>query len=96
MYFNDLDGVYDEVSDVTQEQFNFLNERISKVQDKFKRNKFYVGADSVFARNWGHPTLEKAIEHASTLLNGRNEVFIVKIVKVVRKKVAPIEVVDVK
>jgi hypothetical protein len=62
-------------------------------------NRFYVGSNSVLERKWGHRTLEGAIVHAKGMiqLEGRHEeVFIVKIIKVVRRKTAPVEVIDVK
>lgn len=65
--------------------------------NKYKNNKFYVGSNSVFDRNWGKRTLPEAIKQAQNVMEaqGQDEVFIVKIVKVVRRKQAPIEVIDV-
>lgn len=65
---------------------------------KYEMNKFYVGSDSIFGRNWGHPTLTKAIIHAKALLENENkdEIFIVQIVKVVKKQSAPVEIIAVK
>lgn len=64
-------------------------------------NKYYIGSNSVFNRGtsgWGHRTLEGAITHAQSMiqLENKDEVFIVKIVKVVKRKAAPIEVIDVR
>lgn len=77
------------------------NQMITK--DDIKANQFYVGSNSIFTRNngkgWGHNNINAAIEHAKSLLRGKDEteeVFIVKIVKVVRKKQQPIEVITVK
>lgn len=66
---------------------------------KYERNKFYVGSDSVFnGRDWGHPTLNAAVKHGEELLtdNDKDEVFIVKIVRVIRRKKAPVEVIEIK
>jgi len=62
--------------------------------DKIKRNKFYVGAEGALDRNWGHPTLPKAINHAEQLMDeqGRDEMFVVQIIRVVRRRKAPVEV----
>ena len=68
-------------------------------KDKYNRNKFYVGSNSVFSRNWGHRTLNEAVKHASTILDksgADTEIFVVKIVKIVKHKKQPVEVVDVK
>lgn len=71
-----------------------------------EQNKFYVGTNRVLANKWGHPTLEKAIAHAKRVINGEDNghggphqeevVFVVKIVKVVRRAPAPVTVKDVK
>jgi hypothetical protein len=83
-----------------QVSINEFTERMIKMAnaDKYNRNKFYIGSNSVFDRNWGHRTLNEAINHAKVIMDNDNkdEIFIVKIVKVVRRKSAPIEVVDVK
>lgn len=62
--------------------------------DKITRNKFYVGAESALDRNWGHPTLPKAIAHAEELMNeqDRDEMFVVQIIRVVRRRKMPVEV----
>jgi hypothetical protein len=74
-----------------------LNNMMNK-DKKYEANKYYVGSNSIFARNWGHPTENKAIQHAQKLLetDGNDEIFIVKIVKVVRRKTAPVEVITIK
>lgn len=63
-----------------------------------QNNKFYIGANSVFDRNWGHKTPEAAIQHARKLMEsqGGDEYFVVKIIKVVRRAVAPIKVEDIR
>lgn len=65
------------------------------------KNKFYIGSKSVFNRGqhgWGHRTIDGALTHAKGMieLEKEEEVFIVKIVKVIRRKTAPVEVIDVK
>lgn len=68
--------------------------------EHIKNNKYYVGANSVFIRDWGHSTLNAASVHAAELLDSdeREEVFIVKIVRVIRKKKikSPVEIYDVR
>lgn len=56
-------------------------------------NKFYISSPTVFINNWGHPTLDETIKHAQDMLQKRkdvNEIAIVEIVRIVRRK--PIEV----
>lgn len=56
-------------------------------------NKFYISSPNVFVNNWGHPTLDETVKHAQDMLQKRkdiNEIAIVEIVRVVRRK--PIEV----
>lgn len=63
-----------------------------------RRNKFYVGSNGVLARNWGHADLNKAVAHAKALLDEDDDktfVFVVKIVKVVKRASRPTVVVDV-
>ena len=73
-------------------------------KDAIKANKFYVGSSSVFderhdaASGWGHASLPAATEHATRLLeqsDGETQ-FIVKIVRVVRRKKPPVVVENVK
>jgi hypothetical protein len=56
---------------------------------------FYIGSNALPA-NWTHADLKTAVAHATELVNDRDgsqdEVFIVKIVKVVRRKEAPVTV----
>lgn len=63
---------------------------------KYTRNRYYVGADGAITREWGHRDLAGATDHARRLLQdeGRDEVFIVKIVRVVRTASRPIVVED--
>lgn len=65
-----------------------------QLEHKIQRNKFYVGADSALERNWGHPTLAKAVAHAEEVMDeqDRDAVFIVQIIRVVRRKRSPVEV----
>ena len=60
---------------------------------KLEDNKFYIGSTSIFNKGWGHPTEVEAVEHAQRMLSEQpetGEVFIVEIIKVVRRK--PIDV----
>ncbi len=60
---------------------------------KLEDNKFYIGSTSIFNKGWGHPTEAEAVEHAQRMLSEQpetGEVFIVEIIKVVRRK--PVEV----
>lgn len=65
-------------------------------KQQLEDNKFYIGSNSIFSRGgkgWGHPTEAEAVEHAQRMLSeneGASEVFIVEIIKVVRRK--PIDV----
>lgn len=65
---------------------------------EIQENKFYVGANSVFERRWGHKNVEQAIRHAQKLMEeqGGDQYVVVKIIKVVRRAVAPIKVEDVR
>lgn len=68
--------------------------RINK--NLLKKNKFYVGSNSIFERNLGHETLEEAIEHAADLMKeDEDDKFIVQIVKIVRSERRPVKVEDV-
>jgi hypothetical protein len=63
--------------------------------------KFYVAADRVtsYGADWCHPTLEGAIKHAEKLLEqepGTKAKYIVKIIKVVKRRNMPVIVEDVK
>lgn len=84
---------------IYDERFKEFDERMKKMvkENRYKNNRFYVGSDSVFDRGWGKKTLNEAIKQAQEVMEnqGRDEVFIVKIIKVVRRKQAPIEVLDV-
>lgn len=80
-------------------------------KDDIKGNRFYIGSRGVFNRargpasspgagqkiGWGHATLVEAIDHAKKVLeaNDDEEQFIVKIVRVVRRKPTPIVVEEV-
>lgn len=65
-------------------------------REQLEANKFYIGSNSIFSRGnkgWGHPTEAEAVEHAQRMLSENkeaSEVFIVEIIKVVRRK--PIDV----
>lgn len=61
------------------------------------KNKFYIAADRVMqpGDTWAKPTLEAAIDHARLLLEREphNDVkYIVKVIKVVRRKSMPVQV----
>ena len=78
------------------DRYTTYEEKVNKIMNpnkKYEANKFYVGSNSVFDRNWGHGTENAAINHARKLLDEQNkdEIFIVKIVKVVKRRVAPVE-----
>lgn len=75
----------------------FINKlkRINKMNNKkYQMNKFYVGSNSVFNRDWGHSTLNKAIEHARELMNEKDmeEVFVVQIIRVIKREKSPIKI----
>lgn len=63
-------------------------------RERFKLNKFYVGAESALTRNWGWSTLDRAMQHGKEIMDSedREEVFIVQIVRVLRRRKSPIEV----
>lgn len=60
---------------------------------------FYVGSNSIPA-DWSHADLKTAVAHATELVNDRTNnqdaVFIVKVVKVVHRKAAPVTVTNFK
>jgi len=77
---------------------------------RLRENQFYIGSNSVLqvknrmrgsASNygtWGHPTIDLAIRHAQQLLNDepdKDSVFIVQIIKVVKRQSSPIVVEDI-
>lgn len=68
--------------------------RAAKFLESIAKNKFYVGSPRAIDQNWGHRTLVKAVEHAGQLLDEQDmeETFVVQIVRVVRRKRAPVEV----
>lgn len=96
----------DEIDDIMSYYDNpFLTEKARKgikemrkiTSEQVKRNKFYVGANSVFDRNWGHPTEKEAIGHAESLMAGtNNDYIVVKIVAIVKRKEVPVSVQRVK
>jgi hypothetical protein len=60
---------------------------------ELQTNKFYVGSHLALDRAWGHPTIEAAVEHAKNLIEETgSDQFIVEIVRLVRRKNAPVEV----
>lgn len=98
MYFRDLDSVYDDIETVE----GAMSAKMKKVKPRktssgssYDRNRYYVGHPSVLDRNWGHATLGDAINHADEVMaeQERDEVFIVQIIRIVRRRRAPVEVV---
>ena len=56
-------------------------------------NQFYVGHPRVFQDNWGHENIDAAVEHATRLTQETSQDhFVVQIVRLVRRKVAPVQV----
>ena len=94
-------GYFDKVTvDKVGMLFEQFGDEMENDMDKYKRNKFYVGSETVFGRNWGHTTLNAAVEHARSIMDrdNRDETFVVQIVRVIRKKPVktPIEIITVK
>ena len=91
-YMNPYDYLYRR--EIIRAKKEMANVPIKKQQ--LEDNKFYIGSNSIFQRGgkgWGHPTEAEAVEHAQRMLSeqpGTGEVFIVEIIKVVRRK--PIDV----
>jgi len=69
-------------------------EKMKMNQNDIRKNKFYVGSNTIFGRNWGHATMDKAIKHAQELMDeqGLEETFIVQIVRVCKRQKNPIKV----
>lgn len=69
-------------------------QRKQRINDKITRNKFYVGSPRALDNNWGHPTLAKAVRHAEEVMEEQSleETFVVQIIRVVRRRKAPVEV----
>jgi hypothetical protein len=70
-------------------------EKVVYTKEQIEQNKFYIGSNTIFQKSggWGHPNVEDAVRHAQQMLQmdeSKTEVFIVEIVRVVRRK--PIEV----
>lgn len=87
---------YDIETNVETGPFGFKEENMAITTKQLNENKFYVGSNQVLSNNWGHATVEEALNRAENLINEKTkEVFIVKIIKVVRKRREPVEVVDV-
>ena len=66
--------------------------------DKLRDNKFYIGSGSILDRHWGHPALDEAIAHAQQMLTdkqGTDTIFIVEIVRVVRRKKIDVDIEEV-
>lgn len=62
-------------------------------KQELDNNRFYVGHPRVFKDGWGHPSLEDAIEHGCDLMaDGREECFIVQIVRVLRREQQPVKI----
>ena len=61
-------------------------------KEEIKDNRFYVGSQRVFRQNWGHSTVEEAIQHGRELMDeqGEDEAFIVQIIRVLRRKPTPV------
>jgi len=65
------------------------------------KNRFYVASDRIVEGGvnpqWRKPTLEAAVRHAQELMDSddTDEKYIVQIVRVIRRKKAPIEVIKV-
>jgi hypothetical protein len=59
---------------------------------KVRANKFYIASPNVFRDNWGHPTMEGAIEHAQTVIDAdrTTAIAIVQIIRVVKRQAAPV------
>jgi hypothetical protein len=69
--------------------------------DKSKLKKFYVGKPEVVEgtnyNSWGRQTLPEAIEHAKKLVQESGKpAYIVKVIKVVRKKEQPLVIENLK
>lgn len=72
---------------------------ITLTKEQVKNNRFYVGSKKAIADAWGHKTLAEATTHAGALIDEKtndDELFIVKIVRVVRRRKTPVTVEDVK
>lgn len=64
----------------------------------YKNNKFYIGSPAAVTKNYGKPTLDEAIDEAARRLQkdpSLDEVFIVKVTKIIRRKRPEVEVLDV-
>lgn len=77
-----------------------IRRKESKVfnREQLEANKFYVGSNSIFTRKWGHATEAEAVEHAQRMLSedqSKSEVFIVEIIKVVRRKPVDVDIEEV-
>ena len=99
---DNMDVPYDDSDYDNHDMYDTFMERLKEINKvstkKYEANKYYIGSNSIFGRDWGHPTLTGATVHATKLMeaDGLEETFIVKIVRVVRKKVAPVEVIEIK
>lgn len=74
-------------------------EQMKVTKEQVKKNRFYVGSPDALRRGWGHESLQAATDHAADMIDkGQQgeEQFIVKIVRVVRKKKTPVTIEDVK
>lgn len=84
--------------DFMDESFSILGDEEEKMKPNrvlskklLAANKFYVGSPSALVKNWGHPTLAKAVKHAEELTDSTNEEhFIVQIIRVVKYKKQPV------
>lgn len=100
---SDYEGWHDVISYDYETRYGNPYKKEKKVitNEQLKDNKFYIGSNSIFTRGsggWGHKTLDEAVAHAQQMLTDKKEadtVFIVEIVKVVRRKPIDVNIEDV-
>lgn len=88
----------DDCDTYMKEKKMYGQKKVEFSKEAVKKNRFYVGSKRAIEANWGHDTLAKAVEHGKAQLetSDGDEQFIVKIVRVIRRKPQPVVVEEVR
>lgn len=95
-----VDDWYD--GPTSYEEFHYYYKKEPKMTKSLPKNRFYVASGNVIDGNsnaqWKKATLNEATEHGKNLMERQDldEVYIVKVVRVIRRAPAPVQVFDLK
>ncbi len=92
-----LEDEEEEMSKALMKQRPVRKTQTQKQAEVIAANKFYVGSHRALDNRWGHKTLPAAIKHAEQLMDEQEQefMFVVEIVRVVRRRRLPAQVVKV-